>query len=92
MNLPSNRFNIHTAIIFTIAVLLVSGCSQVQENSFTLDNGMQVILMENHNSPMIASMIFIKSGSKYESKFENGATHFLEHFLFVIEGPVEYSQ
>ncbi|RME31214.1 MAG: insulinase family protein, partial [Candidatus Zixiibacteriota bacterium] len=47
-----------------------------------LDNGMQVILKENHGSPMIASMVFVRSGSKYESRFENGITHFLEHLLF----------
>ncbi len=49
---------------------------------FTLDNGMQVILKENHASPMITSLIFVKSGSKYESTYNNGVTHFLEHLLF----------
>lgn len=43
---------------------------------------MQLILMENHSSPMIASVIFVRSGSKYESEYENGITHFLEHLLF----------
>jgi zinc protease len=47
-----------------------------------LDNGMQTILIENHSSPMIASVIFVRSGSKYESEYENGITHFLEHLLF----------
>jgi len=49
---------------------------------YRLDNGMEIILKENHSSPMVASVIFVKSGSKYESKFENGITHFLEHLLF----------
>ena len=31
---------------------------------------------------MIASIVFVKSGSRYESRFENGITHFLEHLLF----------
>ena len=53
-----------------------------QTQYYTLDNGMQVILKEQHGAPMIASVIFVQSGSKYESRFENGITHFLEHLLF----------
>ncbi|MFH1373691.1 MAG: pitrilysin family protein [bacterium] len=49
---------------------------------YRLDNGMEVILKENHSSPMVAGIIFIRSGSKYESTYENGITHFLEHLLF----------
>ncbi len=48
----------------------------------TLDNGMEVIYKEVHSSPMVASILFVKSGAKYESGFENGITHFLEHLLF----------
>jgi len=51
-------------------------------NQFKLDNGMEFVLKENHASPMIASLIFVYSGSKYESKYNNGVTHFLEHLLF----------
>jgi len=51
-------------------------------SQFVLDNGMQVILKENHASPMATSLIFVKAGSKYEDKFNNGVTHFLEHLLF----------
>jgi len=39
-------------------------------------------MLEKHSSPMVASVIFVKTGSKYESKFENGLTHLLEHLLF----------
>ncbi|MBI3872050.1 MAG: insulinase family protein [candidate division Zixibacteria bacterium] len=49
---------------------------------YTMANGMQVILKENHSSPMIASVAFVRSGSKYETELNNGVTHFLEHLLF----------
>lgn len=49
---------------------------------FKASNGMDVILRENHSSPMVSSIVFVRSGSKYESDFNNGATHFLEHLLF----------
>ncbi|GAB4315053.1 MAG: hypothetical protein Kow0074_02430 [Candidatus Zixiibacteriota bacterium] len=50
--------------------------------TYRMSNGMEVILQENHASPMISSIVFVKSGAKYESVYNNGATHFLEHLLF----------
>jgi zinc protease len=55
-----------------------------------LDNGMRIILMENHSAPMVASVVFVKSGARYESRFENGITHLLEHLLF--DGTVNLSR
>ena len=49
---------------------------------YKMPNGMDVILKENHSSPMIASVVFVRSGAKYETDYTNGATHFLEHLLF----------
>jgi zinc protease len=49
---------------------------------YSLPNGMQVILVEKHANPMIACMIYVNAGAKYETDFNNGVTHFLEHLLF----------
>ncbi|KPK77729.1 MAG: hypothetical protein AMJ89_01905 [candidate division Zixibacteria bacterium SM23_73] len=49
---------------------------------YSLSNEMQVILVEKHANPMIACMIYVNAGSKYETDFNNGVTHFLEHLLF----------
>jgi predicted Zn-dependent peptidase len=69
-------------MLLAIAIVAIAGPVMAQTESFTLDNGMRVILKENHSSPMVASLVFVKSGSRYEGKFENGITHFLEHLLF----------
>lgn len=75
----------------TVILLLVTGNSVRSEDAvYRLDNGMEVILKESHGSPMIASIIFVKSGSRYEDRFENGITHFLEHLLF--DGTVNRSR
>ncbi len=73
------------ALLITMTFTLINvipAIIQAQTESYKLENGMTVILKEVHTSPMISSMVFVKSGSKYESKFENGITHFLEHLLF----------
>jgi len=49
---------------------------------YTLDNGMEVILKENHAVPLISSVVVVKAGSKYENDQNNGFTHLLEHMLF----------
>ncbi len=50
--------------------------------TFNLSNGMKVILKENHANPMIASLIYVNAGSKYEKDYNNGVSHLLEHLLF----------
>ena len=53
-----------------------------QDSVFYLDNGMEVILVENHANPMIAAFTIVKTGSCNEDAATNGAAHFLEHLLF----------
>lgn len=53
-----------------------------QATVFFLDNGMEVILVENHASPMIAAVTVVKTGSRNEDAATNGSAHFLEHLLF----------
>ena len=56
---------------------------ETQEASvFYLDNGMEVILIENHANPMITAFTIVKTGSRNEDAATNGSAHFLEHLLF----------
>ncbi len=89
------RFNskvkaIFAAFIFTVVTFTAVSNCLADDEVYRLDNQMEVILKENHSSPMIASIIFVKSGSKYESEYENGITHFLEHLLF--DGTINLSR
>ncbi len=80
------RYRVRIGLFLSAAIVAlavgVTSVAYAASESYHLENGMQVILKENHNSPMVASMVFVKSGSKYESRYENGITHFLEHLLF----------
>lgn len=82
MNFTNPYKRLFSALFFITMLVCLPQISQSQETVYTLDNGMTVILKENHGSPMVTSMVFVKSGSKYESEYENGITHFLEHLLF----------
>jgi zinc protease len=56
--------------------------SPAPTTQYQLDNGMKIILKENHASPMISSIVCVGAGSKYENEHNNGFSHFLEHLLF----------
>lgn len=48
----------------------------------TLPNGVRVIVVPAHDNPSTTVMVACETGSNYESKKENGLSHFLEHMLF----------
>ena len=50
--------------------------------TFTLDNGMQVVVISNHRAPIVTHMVWYKVGAADESAGESGNAHFLEHLLF----------
>lgn len=49
-----------------------------------LENGMQVVVVENHRAPVVTHMVWYKVGSADEPKGDgvSGAAHFLEHLMF----------
>ncbi len=47
-----------------------------------LENGLRVVLIENHGSPMIASTAIVGAGADWETAATAGASHMLEHLLF----------
>ena len=82
MKSKATTLTIYFLTALTLFVGATKTCAQTSSKVDTLENGMELILVENHGSPMIASVIFVRSGSKYESQHTNGITHFLEHLLF----------
>lgn len=52
--------------------------------SFTLSNGLQVVVIPNHRAPIVTHMLWYKVGSADEPQGDgvSGEAHFLEHLLF----------
>ncbi len=48
----------------------------------TLPNGLRVLVIAQPTALTATAMILVGTGSKYESKAENGLSHFLEHLCF----------
>ncbi len=79
-------------IIFRISVLLISisffGSVQSEikfsdrVESYTLSNGLKVVLIEDKRSPSVVNSIWYKVGSSHEASGKTGISHVLEHMMF----------
>ena len=51
-------------------------------HEFTLDNGLKVVVREDHRAPVVVSQVWYKVGSSYETPGQTGLSHALEHMIF----------
>ncbi|WP_110590797.1 M16 family metallopeptidase [Tritonibacter multivorans] len=51
-------------------------------STFTLENGMQVVVVEDHRAPVVQHMVWYRVGSADEVAGKGGIAHFLEHLMF----------
>ena len=74
------------ARIALMASLLLPAAAFAQTSGkvtdFMLDNGMQVVVVEDHRAPVVQHMLWYRAGSADEPKGSSGVAHFLEHLLF----------
>ncbi|MDJ0880649.1 MAG: pitrilysin family protein [Gammaproteobacteria bacterium] len=48
----------------------------------TLDNGLKIIVREDHRAPVVVSQVWYRIGSSYENDGITGVSHVLEHMMF----------
>ncbi|MFG1417895.1 pitrilysin family protein [Xanthobacter sp. V0B-10] len=51
-------------------------------SQFTLDNGLTVMVIPDHRTPVVTHMVWYKVGSADEQPGKSGIAHFLEHLMF----------
>ena len=49
---------------------------------FTLPNGLQVVVIEDHRAPVVVHMVWYRVGAADEPPGHSGIAHFLEHLMF----------
>jgi zinc protease len=50
--------------------------------TFILDNGLEVIVVENHRAPVVFHSVWYRIGAADEPSGKSGIAHFLEHLMF----------
>lgn len=68
----------------TLAALLNGAAPALAEDvtSFTLDNGLDVVVIEDHRAPVVVQMVWYRTGSSDEPRGKSGIAHYLEHLMF----------
>ncbi len=75
--------NILLFIVFLFIFAPVSAFAQLPSwTRFTLDNGLEVLVVENHLTPIVTIEIAVKNGSFTEPPENNGLSHLYEHMFF----------
>jgi zinc protease len=87
--MPSHRsaISLLSATLLTFAISTSGALAQTTVTSdppasFTLDNGLQVVVIPDHRTPVVTQMIWYKVGSADETPGKSGLAHFLEHLMF----------
>jgi len=70
------------AFISFFTITLNAQMNKIEFTEFTLENGLHVILHEDHSNPIVAVAMMYHVGSKNEKPERTGMAHFFEHLLF----------
>jgi zinc protease len=92
--MPQFRFGFVACVLFMLSAITTPlDAAQVQEH--VLDNGLKVLLLEDHKSPAVTFQVWYRVGARNEKDGKSGLAHFLEHMMFKgtpTTGPEEYSR
>ncbi len=86
-------FLLLVALGFFLLLSMHAGAAEVQE--IVLNNGLKVLLLEDHKSPAVTFQVWYRVGGRNEKDGKSGLAHFLEHMMFKgtpTTKPEEYSR
>ena len=73
---------IRLALALTALFLSFRGAMAETVTTFSLDNGLEVVVIEDHRAPVVVQMIWYRAGAADEAPGTSGVAHFLEHLMF----------
>ena len=77
---PINGVLINALLSTGLCLFPVFAAANVQE--YELDNGLKILVKEDHRAPVVVSQVWYKVGSSYEPEGITGISHALEHMMF----------
>ncbi len=69
-------------LALAVSLFTVASYAAQPVHEFTLDNGLKLIVKEDHRAPVMVSQVWYKVGSSYEHDGITGLSHVLEHMMF----------
>ena len=83
MGIPSNRVkSFALTLFFAINTANLAFAEVFKPTRFVLENGLELVVIEDHRRPVVAHFIYYRVGSMDEDPGKTGLAHFLEHLMF----------
>ena len=76
------RLTLSTAVLAAALAAPAHAGIGPQITNFTLSNGLEVVVIPDHRTPVVTHMLWYKVGSADETPGKSGLAHFLEHLMF----------
>ena len=68
--------------LIVLILLFITLPVQAKTVETSLENGLKIIVREDHRAPVVASQVWYRIGSNYEYDGITGVSHVLEHMMF----------
>lgn len=65
-----------------LAAAIGPAAEAAEVSTFTLENGLVGVVIEDHRAPVVVNMVWVRAGSADETPGHSGVAHFLEHLMF----------
>ena len=72
--------NLSLSLLLALSFSPLAMSAEVQE--FKLDNGLKIVVQEDHRAPVIVSQVWYRAGALDEVNGKTGVAHVLEHMMF----------
>lgn len=69
-------------LLFVPVFFAFAGSDEIEFEEYDLDNGLHVILHQDHSAPIVSISVMYHVGSKNEKPTRTGFAHFFEHLMF----------
>ena len=76
-----NPLRLFAIASFAIATSLTAAFAS-DPQQFTLENGMEVVVIEDHRAPVVVHMVWYRVGAADDPFGHSGIAHYLEHLMF----------
>jgi zinc protease len=73
---------IGAGILLFLFITTLFGAEKLDVREHTLDNGLRVLVLEDHSAPLVAVQVWVRIGSRNDPTGMSGVAHLIEHMMF----------
>src|SRR5512142_2369702 len=82
MRSPAVRVLVSLLLGLALTSAQPATAKQFDAETFTLANGLQVVVVPFHRAPVVTQMLWYKAGAYDDPSGKSGIAHFVEHLMF----------